>query len=86
MSVSDGKNGLVSGVGNTPFMGPIRGHRPTDNIYNFTNVAYGGVSGVPFCVSGVNCCKFKFVVHDIVYSFHDARYKILERTWSNKHH
>ncbi len=23
MSVSDGKNGLVSGVGNTPFMGPI---------------------------------------------------------------
>ncbi len=22
MSVSDGKNGLVSGVGNTPFMGP----------------------------------------------------------------
>ncbi len=25
MSVSDGKNGLVSGVGNTPFMGPFRG-------------------------------------------------------------
>ena len=22
MSVSDGKNGLMSGVGNTPFMGP----------------------------------------------------------------
>ncbi len=24
MSVSDGKNGLVLGVGNTPFMGPIQ--------------------------------------------------------------
>ncbi len=27
MSVSDGKKGPVSGVGNTPFMGPIKGRK-----------------------------------------------------------
>ena len=51
--MSDGKNGAVSGVGNTPFMGPIMSTRdvlkmqldvemsPSANIFTLTHLTAG---------------------------------------------
>ena len=48
MSVPDGKNGLVSGVGNTPFMGPISAEQLYSSLKNWER------SILRFCIEAWN--------------------------------